>query len=230
MSQFPAVRTGAILFLSAAVFLGPARADDSQLPANLTDSQKANLKKFLAAVAKPKRFLPEKARFVGAVPDNLDPNPVPGAEVKEYLAAVVPFTAAEKKGPEKAYVYWYRPNPKQGAPGVTVRRVVDLTTGEAVGEPEVLFNHATPLSREERDEAIRLAREKSPAVRDLYAGADEKDIEATPLVQVITATGQPEGSVGDRVVTLQFRKRSTNQRVNLVVNLTKQTVRDPNAP
>src|SRR5262249_7849282 len=119
---------------------------------------------------------------------------------------------------------------KQGSPGVTVRRVVDLGTGEAVGEPEVLFNHATPLTREERDEAIKLAREKVPALKEFYAGAHEKEIEGAPLIPVTTASGQPDGSPGDRVVSLQFRKKDAPRRLTVMVNLTQQSARDANAP
>jgi hypothetical protein len=231
MSQSYASKTGPVLFLGAALFLGAGRADESVIPANLTESQKANLKKALAAEEKPKQFIPDKAKFVGTPPEGLDRAPTPGVEIKQYLAAIVPYTTTDpKKTPEKAYVYWYRPNPKQGSPGVTVRRVVDLNTGQMLGEPEVLFNHATPVAAEERTEAIRLAREKIPAVRDLYAGADEKDIAIDALVQVISTTGLPEGAPGDRVVSLQFRKKDTTRRTTVMVNLTQQTACDANAP
>ena len=162
-------RTVLALAVGAAGLAG--RADDRLIPADLSDAQKANLKKGLAAVEKPKRFVPERARIVGNTPDGLDLDPAPGAEVKEYLASVVPHAAADrKKGPEKADLYWYRPNPKKGLPGITVRRTVDLTTGELAGGPEVLFNHATPLAPEERDEAVAMARKKVPAVAELYDG------------------------------------------------------------
>ena len=231
MGKATAIKTGIFLLLGTALWLGAGRADDSVIPANLTDTQKANLKKILAAEEKPKRFIPDKAKFVGSPPEGLDQAPMPGAEIKQYLAAIVPYTTTDpKKSPEKAYVYWYRPNPKQGAPGVTIRRVVDLNSGQLVGEPEVLFNYATPVAPEERTEAIRLAREKIPAVRDLFTDADEKEIAVDALVQVITTTGLPEGAPGDRVVSLQFRKKNSTKRTTVMVNLTQQTARDANAP
>ncbi len=234
MCEVPVTKTATILVLAAVVFLGVdpmSRADDRLIPANLTESQKANIKKFLASVEKPKQFLPEKAKLVGSAPSDLGVGAEPGAEIRQYLAAVIPYTAKDRKrGPEKAEILWYRPNPKKGQPGVTVRRVLDLTTGAAVGDPEVLFNHATPLTVEELNEAIKLARDKYPAAADLYATTEAKDVEVAPLVQVITATGQADGAVGDRVVSLQLRKKGTNKRLAVMVNLTRQTVRDPNAP
>jgi hypothetical protein len=209
----------------------PVRADDRVIPADLGDGQKANLKKFLASREKPKQFLPEGAKVVGAPAEGVQLGTPQGAEVKEYLAAVVPHVAADrKKGPEKADIFWYRPNPNKGSPGVTIKRTIDLTTGEPVGPPQVLFNHATPLAPEERDEAVALARKQSRPVAELYNGAEEKDVEVAALVQVISAAGQPDGSPGDRVVSLQFHRKGTKQRAQVMVNLTKQTVRDPNNP
>lgn len=205
-------------------------ADDRMIPASLDEGQRANLKKYLDSVEKPTQLIPANAKVVGTIPKILTAEPPVGSEVKEYLASVIPDVATDaKKTPERATIYWYRPNPKQGSAGVTIRRVVDLNTGNPVGEPEVLFNHATPLAREERADAVALAYKQSAALRELSAGVDPKDIEVAPLLQVITAAGQTDGAPGDRVVSMQFRNRKTTKRVRLMVNLTQQTVRDPNA-
>src|SRR5437868_553832 len=74
--------------------------------------------------------------------------------------------------PTRVDVYYYRPNPTQGKPGITVKHTVDLTTGRQVGDTEVLLNHHSPIAREELADAIKLAREKVPAVGELYQGRD----------------------------------------------------------
>jgi hypothetical protein len=207
------------------------RVDDRLLPAGLTDKQKTALGDFLASVKKPDRFIPESAKVVGAGSLTLDSNPVPNAEIKEYLASVVPYrTTGREKTPSKVEIYWYRPNPKAGAPGVTIRRVVDLTTGEEVGAPEVLFNHPTPLAREELIAAVRLARAKSDKAKAFLGDSEPDEFEFTPLVNQIKVTGAADGSPGDRVVNLQILKKSTGDRLSVNVNLTKESVRAPGAP
>jgi hypothetical protein len=207
------------------------RVDEGLLPSGLSDKQKTTLAGYLAAVKKPERFIPESARVVGEGTVSLDPNPVPGAEIKEYLTSIVPYRPTAKgKGPEKVEIYWYRPNPKKGSPGVTIRRVVDLATGEPAGEPEVLFNYPTPLSREELSEAVNLARDKNDRVGELVRDAEQGDIVVSPLVSLIKVAGTPDGAPGDRVVNLQFLRKSTTARANVVVNLTQATVREPGAP
>ena len=199
--------------------------------ASLSDSKNTTLANYLANVKKPDRFIPESARVVGEGPVSLDPNPVPGAEIKEYLTSIVPYRpTAKDKPPEKVEIYWYRPNPKRGLPGVTIRRVVDAGDGRAAGEPEVLFNYPTPLSREELVEAVKLARDKNAAVGELVRDAEQGDVVVSPLVTSIKVSGTPDGAPGDRVVNLQFLRKSTAARANVVVNLTRGTLRDPNAP
>jgi hypothetical protein len=228
----PATGLAAALLLGAAALGGDdaprRRVDERLLPSVLTEKQKTTLADYLAGVKKPDRFIPESARFVGEGAGSLDPNPVPGAEIKEYLTSVVPYrAAAPDKPPERVAVYWYRPNPKRGAPGVTVRRVVDLETGRPVGEPEVLFNYATPLSREELTEAVKLARAKDEKVEALCRDAERGDVEVSPLVAPVKVAGVPDGEPGDRVVNLQFLRKSTGARASVNVNLTKETVRTP---
>ena len=52
----------------------------------------------------------------------------------------------------------------------------------------------------------------------------------SPLVATIKVTGTPDGAPGDRVVNLQFLRKSTGTRAHVVVNLTRATVRNPDAP
>lgn len=208
-----------------------AHPEERLFPANLSAVQKKNLEKFLASVEKPRSFLPDRARYVGNAPEGLEVKDDAATEFKQYLAAIVPHTTTDAtKSPAKVDVYWYRPNPRIGSPGVTVRRTLDLAKGEPVGDPEVLFNHATPLAREEREGAVALARKQIPTVADFYKDVEEKDIEVVALVQVISASGQQDGEPGDRLVNLQLLKKNTRQRASVMVNLTRQKGRDLNAP
>jgi hypothetical protein len=226
----------AAFFFAAALTLAadgdsPRRIDERLLPSGLTDNQKTTLANYLASVKRPERFIPESARVIADGSVSLDPNPVPGAEIKEYLTSIVPYRPqGNDKPPEKVEVYWYRPNPAKGKPGVTIRRVVDLATGESVGEPDVLFNYPTPLSREELDDAVKLARQKNEKVAALCRDAEQGDVEVTPLVSVIKVSGLPDGAPGDRVANLQFLRKSTMSRVSAIVNLTRESVRDAGAP
>jgi hypothetical protein len=207
------------------------RIDERLMPSGLTEHQKTSLVNYLSSVKKPDRFIPESARIVGEGSGSLDANPVPGAEIREYLTSIVPYRpTAKDKSPEKVEIYWYRPNPKRGSPGVTIRRVVDLSKGEPAGEPEVLFNYPTPLSREELVEAVKLARDANTKVGALYRDAEQGDVLVSPLVTSIKVAGAADGNPGDRVVNLQFLKKSTTDRANVVVNLTRGAVREPGAP
>jgi hypothetical protein len=209
----------------------PRRIDERLLPSALNDAQKAKLASYLASVKKPDRFIPESARVIAEGSVTLDPNPVPGAEIKEYLTNIVPYRPqAKDKPPEKVEVYWYRPNPKKGEPGVTVRRIVDLASGAPVGEPEILFNYPTPLAPEELTQAVKIARQKNEKVGELCRDAEQGDVVVTPLVSPIKVAGVPDGAPGDRVVNLQFFRKSTMNRVSVMVNLTRETVRDAGAP
>lgn len=202
-----------------------------QIPDSLTPKKKQALEKFLAGLEKPRRFIPEKAKVVSlpaAAPVAIDLSPpVAGEKVNEYLAEILPQRAADRdKGPDRVDVYWFRPNPKKGAPGVTVKRVVDLNTGKQVGDTEVLLNYAAPLTREEEAQAIRLAREKSAKVKRLYKGVKEDAVQVGALFQQISAKGVPEGAPGDRVVTLEFRRKKSDDIVRVTVNLTQETLRE----
>ena len=129
-------------------------------------------------------------------------------------------------------VYYYRPNPEKGKPGITVKHTVDLTTGSQVGPTEVLFNSHTPFSREELAEAVALAREKSSAVQELYKQHDKDAVHWEYLQPVIT---RPHGvhEPGDRVVRFVFTAsagmdEAPPARARVIVNLTKGVV-EPDA-
>lgn len=214
--------------LTAAV---AAAADDPPLPASLPEPGRQAVKRFLDGLPKPTRLIPPKAKVTAYGPRAaVEVDAEPAGEVKEYLASVVPHRAADAKaGPARADVYHYRPNPKRGTPGVTVKRTVDLATGEAVGEPEVLLGYPAPLTREERQQAVQLARDE-PTVKAVYAAAaDAKDVEVAVLFETVSAEGVPGANVGDRVATLQFRARGTRPIAAAVVNLTQGTVRPQSA-
>jgi hypothetical protein len=144
-----------------------------------------------------------------------------GAEVKEYLAEILPHRTGDK-----ADVFWFRPNPKKGLPGITVKRVVDLATGKQVGEPAAIAGYPAPLTQEEREQAVKLARELSEKVKAVYAGVEDKDVEATALFEQVTAANATEGKPGDRVAILQVRRKGSPEVASVAVNLTQETVRD----
>jgi hypothetical protein len=209
----------------------PATADE-MVPESLPPAKKEALKAFLSKLERPAQFLPPGAKILGgpALPSGpeVDLRAAPAAEVKEYLAEVLPHRAADRrKGPDRADLYWFRPNPRKGTPGITVKRVVDLNTGKQVGQTEVLLHYAAPLTREEKEQAIELARAKAPAVRDLYAAAGKGGVEVVALFEQISAAGVPDGTPGDRVVNLQFRKQKAADVLSVNVNVTKETVRAP---
>src|SRR5262249_6479752 len=150
---------------------GLRAADEKLIPPQLPKEQQANLLRFLQSHEKPDRFLPPDAKLVGTPPPNvvLKVESPPGQPVKQYTVQITshrPVPGQEEV--KQVDVYYYRPNPEKGKPGITVRHTVDVTTGNQVGPTEVLLNQHTPISREELAEAVELAREKSAATQDLY--------------------------------------------------------------
>jgi hypothetical protein len=225
-------RTVAVLLVGACFHFGgaPVAAADDMIPERLPQAKKDVLRKFLSTLEKPKRFLPPRAKLVGPALPGLDlpvDAPLKGLDAKEYLAEVRPHDAADRlKGPDKVDLYWFRPNPQKGAPGLTVKRVVDLNTGKQIGDTEVRLDYAAPLTREEKAQAIGLAKKEVTQVRTLYTGAGKGDIEVVGLFEHITAAGVPDGMPGDRVVNLQFRRKRSPDVISVNVNVTKGTVRE----
>src|SRR5262249_15138132 len=129
---------------------------------------------------------------------------VPGKPIKQYTVQIMPHRPVPgQEQVTRADVYYYRPNPTQGKPGITLRYTVDLTSGNQVGPTEVLLNHHTPLSRQEVEEAVTLAREKSPAVQELYKDREKGQVHWEYL-QVFVSRKHEQHEPGDRVVRFVF--------------------------
>jgi hypothetical protein len=223
------MRTLTAFLLFAAVPVAAGRAADTDLvPANLPAEQKANLLKFLKAHEKPDKFVPPGARVVTPAAGPAEPPPEvvvpPNTAIRQYTVQITPHRPVPNRPPPtRVDVYYYRPNPSAAKPGITVKHIVDLATGEQVGDTEVLLNHHTPISRDELGEAVKLAREKAVGVRDLYAGREPTAVRWEYLQLMIskkTDTLEP----GDRVVRLVFTAGDGTTPVPVIVDLTKGTV------
>jgi hypothetical protein len=216
----------AVLF---AVCSSGLRAEDKDLiPPQLSKEQRENLQRFLQQHEKPDRYVPPDAKVVSSQPATLDTKKEsePGKPIKQYLAQIIshrPVPGHEEV--DRVDVYYYRPNPEKGRPGITVRHTVDLTNGKQVGATEVLLNSHTPISREELAEAVQMAREQSPAIEGLYKGRDKTTVHWEYLQLLINRTHHPH-EPGDRVVRLVFTAspvegQATPAPVPVIVNLTK---------
>lgn len=208
----------------------PLRAADELIPSSLPKEKRERLTNFLEQVKKQAKggFILADGNLTALDPRiKLAPTTAKDDQVEEYLAAVILHRATDAtKGPEMAQVYWYRPHPTKGAAGVTVKRVIDLTSGKEKGPPEVLVGYPAPLTREEREQAIALAKEEVPALKDLLADG-QKDVILEVLFETVTSEKNPDGDIGDRVVSLRIRKKGEKGLVAADVNLTKQKVRVP---
>jgi hypothetical protein len=218
--------------LAAVVLTAGLRAADTDLvPPKLPKAQRDNLVRFLQDHEKPDRYIPADAKPVDSQPSDADKNiaAAPGKPIKQYMVQITQHRPVPGDDDAKqADVYYYRPHPEKGKPGVTVKYTVDLVSGKQVGATEVLVKTHTPISREERAEAVALAREKSPAVKNLYQGRDEKAVQWEYLQMMVTRKTEQQ-EPGDRVVRLVFTARDANDQaapaaVAVRVNLTKGTV------
>lgn len=214
------------------VFVTGGRAADKELiPRQLPKEQQEKLARFLQAHEKPKTFMPPDAKVVGSQTGNVEAPPEAAKDkpVKQYLVQITshrPVPGQEQV--TKADVYYYRPNPEKGKRGITVKHTVDLTTGEQVGQTEVILNGRAPLAREELTEAVELAKEKSAAVQELYKGR-EKNAVHWEYLQLMIQRKTEAHEPGDRAVTLVFRVSTDKEEappapVRVVVNLTKGVV------
>jgi hypothetical protein len=217
--------------LVAIVLTGGLRAADTDLlPPQLPKAQRDNLVKFLQEHEKPNRFIPTGAKPVDSQPTDADKNitATPSKPIKQYMVQITTHRPVPGETDVKQVdVYYYRPHPERGKPGVTIKHTVDLTTGKQVGETEVLVKAHTPISREERAEAVALAREKSPAVQALYKDREDKAVQWEYLQLMVTRKSEQQDP-GDRVVRLVFTARDPNDQtapaaVAVRVNLTKGT-------
>jgi hypothetical protein len=216
------------LFASGAVLRA---ADERELPAAFSPEQKTNLLKFLKDNEKPDRYVPKGARFVDGTPPATDLDVVGTADkpVRQYTVQITPHRPVpdqEKVG--KADVYFYRPNPEKGKPGITIKHTIDLETGKQIGETEVLTKAHTAVSREELKEAVVAAQAKVPAVKALYDGRAEGAVRWEYLQMKINRKSD-QFEPGDRVVRFVFTATPAEgqpapEPVRVLVNLTKDTV------
>jgi hypothetical protein len=230
MSRSTPLSLAAALLLAAC---GPGlrAADEKMIPPQLPKAQRDNLLRFLQKHEKPDRFIPADAKLVGEPPPNLDPKAeaAPDKPIKQYTVQITSHRPVPgQEDVKQVDVYYYRPNPEKGKPGVTVKHTVDVTTGSQVGPTEVLLNHHAPISREELAEAVELARQKSPSVSELYKDREERSVQWEYLQLKINRKQEPN-EPGDRVVRLVFTAAVPNGQtapapVPVVVNLTKGVV------
>lgn len=228
VKQFLRAGTALIVFATAP---GLCADDRDLIPSQLPKEQRENLQRFLQQHAKPDRFIPAGAKLVGSRPgqDDQSLESTPAKAIKQYLVQIVPHRPVPgQEESQRVTVVYYRPNPEKGKQGIAVRHTVDLTTGQQVGQTEVLLNSHTPISRDELAEAVDLAREKSAAVSDLYKQRDSKAVRWEYLQQVITRKHEPH-EPGDRVIRLVFTAAAAKDEpppapVRILVNLTKGVV------
>lgn len=205
-------------------------ADERELPAAFSPEQKTNVLKFLKEHEKPDRYVPKGARFVDSPPPDadLEITATKDKPVRQYTVQITPHRPVpdeEKVG--KADVFFYRPNPEKGKPGITIKHTIDLATGKQIGETEVLTKVHTAISREELMEAVAAAR-KVAAVKDLYDGRAPGDVRWEYLQMKINRKTE-QFEPGDRVVRFVFTANPVEGQkapvpVSVLVNLTKDTV------
>src|SRR6266852_7731564 len=121
---------------------GLSASDKDLIPPELPKAQRENLQRFLEQHEKPDRYIPADAKLVDAQPASVDTNikSTRDKPIKQYMVQITshrPVTGKEKI--QRADVYYYRPNPEKGKPGITVRHTVDMTTGKQVGVTEVFL-------------------------------------------------------------------------------------------
>jgi hypothetical protein len=219
-----------VIFLISGVSVAARAADDKILPASLSADQKDKMLKFLKAHEAPDRYVPREAKFVDGKPPAADAE-VTGTKdkpIKQYTVQITPHRVVpDQESVTKADVYYYRPNPEKGKPGLTVKYTVDLTTGEQIGETEVLTKAHTPVSREELAEAVSAVKEKSEAVKALYTGREAADV-TWEYLQMKINRKSAQFEPGDRVVRFVFTATPVGNReptpVRVIVNLTKDTI------
>jgi hypothetical protein len=211
--------------LLAVVAEGVRASDKDLVPPQLPKQQQENLLRFLRQHQKPDRFLPRDARVIGGQPPASEEAAVsaPNKPIKQYTVQIMSHRPVPGQEEVKSVdVYYYRPNPEKGKPGITVRHTVDLTTGNQVGPTEILTNHHTPISQEEVTEAVTLSREKSTAIQDLYTPANRGKVHWEYL-QLMIRRKHEALEPGDRVVRLVFSAPGAAP-VRVIVDLTQGIV------
>ncbi len=207
--------------------------EDPVLPSSLSKEQQSNLLSFLKSQATPTHYIPRDAKIGDVAPPERDQEIMATKErpIKQYMAQITPHRPVPgQEAVTKADVYFYRPNPEKGKPGITIKYTVDLSTGKQIGATEILTKAHTPISRDELAEAVAKAKEQSKAVQALYHKRDPRDVRYEYLQMKInkkTNTFEP----GDRVIRFVFtanvdEKETPPKPVRVLVNLTKDTVID----
>lgn len=210
---------------------GANASDDELIPKQFSKEQRGRIEQFLKDHAKPDRFIPADAKVVGTSPRGGEPaaEVKPGQTIKQYLVQINAHRPVPGQAEiQRVDVYYYRPNPEQGKPGVAVKHTIDVTTGKEVGQTEVILNGRTPLSREELAEAVDLAKEKSEAVQALYKQYDKNAVHWEYL-QLTINRKQETLEPGDRAVMLTFtvtvaKDQTPPTPVCVIANLTKGVV------
>jgi hypothetical protein len=208
----------------------PSKGAVDLIPPGLPKEQRQNLQRFLQEHEKPDRFVPADAKLADSSPlpprAKGDRGEAEAKPIKQYMVQIISHRPVPGQEEVKLVdVVYYRPNPEKGKPGITVKHTLDLTTGKQVGPTEVFRKRHTPISREELAEAVELARDKSPALKELYKERDKKAVHWEYLQLMINRKQEPH-EPGDRVVRLVFSAPAANDQaapepVRVVVNLTK---------
>lgn len=225
-------RRGLTAVATALLLIAPAFAQGDEtsklIPPQLSKDQRETLARFLAQHDKPERFVPQGAIIVDPQPGQATPpvEPPRGATIKQYTVQVTPHRSVPgQPEPTRVDVYYYRPNPEKGRPGITVKRTVDVATGDQVGPTEVHLNKHMPLARAEINEAVELAKEKLPALQALYQDRSKNTVRYEYL-QMLISRKHEGNDPGDRVVRFVFAAKpregqSPTPPLRIIVNLTK---------
>jgi hypothetical protein len=228
--QFPGKVLTALVVVLHGIANSSHAADTDLLPPRLVKEQREHLERFLKQHQRPDQFVPTDAKVQDAQATELDTNPKGTADkpIKQYLVQITMHRPVpDQEQVKHVDVYYYRPNPEKGKPGITVKHTVDLITGKQVGATEVFLKRHTPISREELTEAVTLARAKSPAVQALYKDREDKAVRWEYL-QLMIGRKTDQHEPGDRVVRFVFRANAPQDQptpapVAVIVNLTKGT-------
>jgi len=208
-------------------------ADEPVLPATLSKDQQAKLLEFLNARRTPEWYVPRDAKIADAAPPATDSEIKATKEkpIKQYTVQITPHRPVpDQEMVTRADVYFYRPNPEKGKPGITIKHTVDLVTGKQVGETEVLTKAHTPVSREELLEAVARAQQQSEPLKALYKGRDPKEVRWEYLQMKINRKSA-QFEPGDRLIRFVFTPfteegQPSSKPVRVLVNLTKDTLVD----
>jgi hypothetical protein len=227
--------TGSVVVLAVLPWAA-GQADESVVLPRLSPDQKANLRKFFdrQAQKEPRRFLPANARITAQSTGLTDldrrAEAPKGEPIKQYVTLVSKLRPVPgQPEPTKVTVYVFRYHPEVGRQGVTLRYVVDLATGEADGDPEVLTRFGAPLAKEEEEQAVTLAREKSAVVQALFAAAGKGATVGTEVLSPSLSRAAGPHVPGDRIASVRFLAGQGKEAKSVLVwvNLTRRVVTPP---